>query len=68
MGKMDRLRNRVEPFCCPVFGLSAIYEYVLAATPDSAVGRHHSTAEHETCPYMVIVGFSTKTRVLPPFF
>ena len=49
MGKVNRLFNRVEPFADLFWAISALY----LPTPDPA--RHHSTAVHKACPYIVIV-------------
>ena len=61
MGKVDRLRNRMN-LLLPCFGLWALY----LPTPDPA-RRHHSTAVHKACPYMVIVGSIQNEDALPPF-
>ena len=63
MGKLNRRRNRVEPFVALFWALD-IVQYL--KTPDPA-RRHHSTAVHKACPYMVIVfQLSLKTRGPPP--
>ena len=48
MGKVDRLRNRVEPFAALFWA------------------RHHFTAVHKACPYMVIVGSILNEDALAP--
>ena len=55
MGKVDRLCNRVVPFAVLFWALGI----VLANTANTGLcppARHHSTAVHKACPYMVIVG------------
>ena len=65
MGKVYRLRNRVEPFAALFWALGN----VLANTWPWQPALHHSTAVHKACPYMVIVGsILIKTRPAPPLF
>ena len=74
MGKVIRLTWQLNLFL-PCFGLSALY--VLATTWPGPPARHHPTAVHKACPYMVMlpvrwwwamVKFWTKTRCPPPLF
>ena len=60
MAKVDRLRNRVEPFASLFWALGN----VLANTYPPA--RHPSTAVHKACPYMVIVGSILSKEALHP--
>ena len=62
MGKLDRRRNRVEPFVALFWALD-IVQYL--KTPDPA-RRHHSTAVHKACPHMVKVGSILNKDALPP--
>ena len=64
MGKVDHLRNRVEPFAALFWALGN----ELANTGPCPLARHHSPTVHKECSYMVIiqlvqsmVQFSTKT-------
>ena len=62
MAKVDRLRNRVEPFASLFWALGN----VLANTYPPA--RHPSTAVHKACPYMVIDGLIfNEDAPSPPF-
>ena len=59
MGKVDRLRNKVEPFAALFWALGI----VLDPCPPA---RHHSAAVHKACPYMVIIGSILYEDALPP--
>ena len=60
MGKVDRLRNRVEPFLFWALGI------LLANTWLCPTAQHHSTAGHKACPTIVIVGSILSKDALPP--
>ena len=49
MGKVDRLRNKVDHFAALFWALGI----VLANPGPWPPGRHHSTAVHKAFPYMV---------------
>ena len=70
MGKVNRLRNRVEPFAA-LFWARGIVLYVRAITRPYLPARHHCTAVHKACPcpYMVIVGsILNEDTLAPPLF
>ena len=62
MSKVDRLRNRVEPFAALFWALGIN----LANTWPCPPARQNSTAVHKACPYMVIVGSILSEDALPP--
>ena len=65
MGKLDRLRNRVEPFAVLFWALGI----VIANTWPCLLTRHHSTDVRKACPYMVIVGsILSEDALAPPLF
>ena len=62
MGKVDRLRNRVNPFTALFWALGNVLTNIGPCPP----GRCHSTAVHKACPYMVIIGSILNEDALPP--
>ena len=65
MGKVDRLRIRVEPFAALFWALGIDLANTLPCPP----ARHRSTAVYNACPYMVIVGsILNKDALAPPLF
>ena len=66
MGKVDRLRNRVQPFCCTVLGSRHLRVYVPLPDPARRSGITPPTAAAKACPYMVIVGSILNEDASPP--
>ena len=69
MGKVDRLRNTVEPFAALFWALGIVCTCQHLTLP---AGPASLNAVQKACPYMVIVGsilkVDAKTRRLPPLF
>ena len=63
MGKEEHLCIGVEPFTALFWALGII----LANTWPCPPARHHSTAIHKACPYIVLVGSILSEDALPPF-
>ena len=64
MGKVGRLRNRVEPFAALFLALGIVRMYKLYMPFPPA--RHKSTNIHKACPYMVIIGSILNEDAPPP--
>ena len=66
MGKVDRHRNRVEPFTSLFWALGNVY--YTANTGHAPPDRYHFTAVHKAYPYMVLVGsIINEDAPAPPF-
>ena len=69
MGKVDRLRNKVETLAVLFWALGHVRLYVLANTWPCTPAEQYCTAVHKTCPYLVIVGSNlSEDAPATPFF
>ena len=57
MCKVDRRRNRVEPFAALFWALGIVLANTLPSCPPA---QHHYTTVHKACPYIVIVGLNSQ--------